>query len=71
MKKINDKFLSWCENPEDECLKQGRNLANHPKTFKHFALMPDGHSGYGMPIGGVVAFEKAVCPNAVGVEKNI
>jgi tRNA-splicing ligase RtcB len=30
--------------------------------------MPDAHGGYGMPIGGVIACENAVIPNAVGVD---
>ncbi|WP_437225565.1 RtcB family protein [Planctomicrobium sp. SH661] len=32
------------------------------------ALMPDAHPGYGLPIGGVLALEGAVCPYAVGVD---
>ena len=32
------------------------------------ALMPDAHVGYGLPIGGILATEKAVIPYAVGVD---
>ncbi|PWU05050.1 MAG: RNA-splicing ligase RtcB [Bacteroidetes bacterium] len=32
------------------------------------ALMPDAHSGYGLPIGGVFATENAVIPYGVGVD---
>ncbi|MEM6553836.1 MAG: RtcB family protein, partial [Planctomycetota bacterium] len=32
------------------------------------ALMPDGHVGYGLPIGGVLATRGAVIPYAVGVD---
>jgi len=32
------------------------------------AQMPDGHVGYGLPIGGVVATSNAVIPYAVGVD---
>jgi len=32
------------------------------------ALMPDCHSGYGMPIGGVIATKGVIIPNAVGVD---
>jgi tRNA-splicing ligase RtcB len=30
--------------------------------------MPDTHVGYGMPIGGVIAAENTIIPNAVGVD---
>ncbi|VGO22362.1 RtcB family protein [Pontiella sulfatireligans] len=59
---------SWCERVEEGALEQAANLANHPKVFRHVALMPDCHVGYGMPIGGVAAFTDAVIPNAVGVD---
>src|SRR5258705_6288964 len=32
------------------------------------ALMPDAHSGYGLPIGGVLATQNAVIPYGVGVD---
>jgi len=66
-----DKHLpvkSWCEELEPQALAQAVNLAKHPATFKHVALMPDCHVGYGMPIGGVIACDNAVIPNAVGVD---
>lgn len=59
---------SWCEELETTTLNQAINLAKHPKVFHHVALMPDCHLGYGMPIGGVIACENAVIPNAVGVD---
>ncbi|MDR2149554.1 MAG: RtcB family protein [Spirochaetaceae bacterium] len=59
---------SWCRDIETEALEQACNLANHPVTREHIALMPDAHTGYGMPIGGVIACEAAVIPNAVGVD---
>ncbi len=59
---------SWCEKIEDEALVQAANLAQHPAIFKHVALMPDCHVGYGMPIGGVIACNDVVIPNAVGVD---
>lgn len=34
----------------------------------HGALMPDAHSGYGLPIGGVLAVENAVIPYGVGMD---
>ncbi len=59
---------SWCERVEKGALAQAANLANHPKLFRHVALMPDCHVGYGMPIGGVAALQEAIIPNAVGVD---
>lgn len=53
---------------EEECLRQAMNLSNLPFAFSHVALMPDTHSGYGMPIGGVLAADGAIIPNAVGVD---
>lgn len=32
------------------------------------ALMPDAHTGYGLPIGGVLAVDNAVIPYAVGMD---
>lgn len=59
---------SWCYELEDKAMDQAQNLSNHPAVFKHVALMPDAHCGYGMPIGGVIACDGAVIPNAVGVD---
>lgn len=59
---------SWCENIEDGALEQANNLANLPFAFRHIALMPDAHLGYGMPIGGVLATKDVIIPNAVGVD---
>lgn len=59
---------SWCNDPEDSCIEQAKNLANLPFAYKHIALMPDTHMGYGMPIGGVLATDGVIIPNAVGVD---
>ncbi len=56
----------WLENISEETMKQAKNLANLPFAFHHIALMPDAHEGYGMPIGGVMAAEGVIVPNAVG-----
>jgi tRNA-splicing ligase RtcB len=58
----------WLCDIEDSALQQAKNLANHPFSFKWVALMPDCHSGYGMPIGGVLATKNVIIPNAVGVD---
>jgi tRNA-splicing ligase RtcB len=58
----------WLEDIESGALEQALHLANLPFAFKHIALMPDCHKGYGMPIGGVLATKNVVVPNAVGVD---
>lgn len=58
----------WLDDIESGALEQARNLANLPFIFQHVAVMPDAHQGYGMPIGGVMASEEVVIPNAVGVD---
>jgi tRNA-splicing ligase RtcB (3'-phosphate/5'-hydroxy nucleic acid ligase) len=61
----------WLESPaqlEDECKRQAFNLSKLPFAYRHIALMPDTHTGFGMPIGGVLAAEQVVVPNAVGVD---
>ncbi len=58
----------WLETIEDEALAQARNLANLPFAFRHIAIMPDSHVGYGMPIGGVLATMGVIICNAVGVD---
>ena len=58
----------WLEEIEDGAMAQIKNLANLPFTFKHIAIMPDSHQGYGMPIGGVLATKGVIIPNAVGVD---
>ncbi|MCF8370805.1 MAG: RtcB family protein [Bacteroidales bacterium] len=58
----------WLNNIEEGALKQAKNIANLPFAFRHVAIMPDSHEGYGMPIGGVLATKGVIVPNAVGVD---
>jgi tRNA-splicing ligase RtcB len=61
----------WLDSPDsaDEgCIVQAKNLAALPFILRHVALMPDTHQGYGMPIGGVIACQDVIIPNAVGVD---
>ena len=61
----------WLENTsqlDKNCLEQAKNLANLPFAYQHIALMPDAHAGYGMPIGGILAAEEMIVPNAVGAD---
>src|SRR5688572_2705833 len=47
-------ILSWATDAEETAFAQARNLANLEVARHHIALMPDAHSGFGMPIGGVL-----------------
>ncbi len=58
----------WLDDLETGALEQAKHLANLPFVFRHIALMPDAHQGYGMPIGGVLATKGVVIPHAVGVD---
>ena len=58
----------WLDDIEDGALEQAKHLANLPFAFSHISILPDSHQGYGMPIGGVLATENVVIPNAVGVD---
>jgi len=58
----------WLEDIEQEAMEQATNLAMLPFAHHHVAIMPDAHSGYGMPIGGVLATNGVVIPNCVGVD---
>ena len=61
----------WLEKEQDleeSCLEQALHLAQLPFLHKWVCLMPDTHTGMGMPIGGVIAAKGAVIPNAVGVD---
>ncbi|MGF7186932.1 tRNA-splicing ligase RtcB [Desulfitispora alkaliphila] len=61
-------WLDHLDELDDECLKQAKNVANLKIAHGWLALMPDVHTGYGMPIGGVLATKGAIIPNAVGVD---
>ena len=58
----------WATDVEESAMVQAQNLSNLPFAFKHVALMSDCHKGFGMPIGGVLATNGVVIPNAVGVD---
>lgn len=58
----------WTNKTEETAMKQIENLTTLPFLYHHLAIMPDVHAGKGMPIGGVLACDGAVIPNAVGVD---
>lgn len=61
-------WLENIDNIEESCIQQVMNLANLPFIHKWVSLMPDTHTGKGMPIGGVIATKGVIIPNAVGVD---
>ena len=50
---------------EENTLEQARVCA---RSADYTALMADGHLGYGVPIGGVIAAENRISPAAVGFD---
>lgn len=58
---------------EHETLVQTANVATLPGIQKYAMAMPDAHSGYGFPIGGVAAFDRntgIISPGGVGYDIN-
>ncbi|NJE53798.1 RtcB family protein [Thermococcus sp. 21S9] len=58
---------------QDRTLEQAANVAMLPGIYKYSIVMPDGHQGYGFPIGGVAAFdvkEGVISPGGVGYDIN-
>ncbi len=60
-------FRVWGTDFEPQTLQQLENAARLPVS-QAAALMPDGHPGYGLPIGGVLGTENSVIPYGVGVD---
>jgi len=57
----------------DRTFDQATNVACLPGIVSHSFVMPDGHEGYGFPIGGVAAFNfenGIVSPGGVGYDIN-
>jgi tRNA-splicing ligase RtcB len=58
---------------QDKTFTQATNAACLPGIYKHSIVLPDGHQGYGFPIGGVAAtdYENGVIsPGGVGYDIN-
>lgn len=58
---------------EDETFKQAQNTAMLPGIIEKVIICPDGHMGYGLPIGGVAAFDidsGVITPGGVGFDIN-
>ena len=63
-----DNVLSWATDLDDKTLEQAERSARLPFIYKHVALMPDAHFGYGATVGSVIPTKGAVIPSAVGVD---
>jgi tRNA-splicing ligase RtcB len=58
---------------QDATFKQGANTACLPGIHSHGIILPDGHQGYGFPIGGVAAIDYengVISPGGVGYDIN-
>ncbi|MCL5100643.1 MAG: RtcB family protein [Candidatus Marsarchaeota archaeon] len=58
---------------QDRTLQQAVNTAALPGIVGNVLVMPDGHEGYGFPVGGVVAFdaeEGIISPGICGFDIN-
>ena len=57
----------------DRTIKQAINVATLPGIQQHAVVLPDGHEGYGFPVGGVAAMdaeEGMISPGGVGYDIN-
>ncbi|MBI1828913.1 MAG: RtcB family protein [Thaumarchaeota archaeon] len=57
----------------DRTLTQAINVSTLPGVQKHVIVLPDGHEGYGFPVGGVAAMdaeEGMISPGGVGYDIN-
>ncbi len=58
---------------DDGVFEQITNVAGLPGIVGHACCMPDGHWGYGFPIGGVAAFDErdgVISPGGIGFDIN-
>jgi tRNA-splicing ligase RtcB len=60
-------WRQWGRDLDAQSVEQMKNACALPVSVRG-ALMPDAHVGYGLPIGGVLATDRAVIPFAVGVD---
>jgi tRNA-splicing ligase RtcB len=61
------------EIEDDKTLEQLRNTTHLPGIQKYAICMPDGHQGYGFPVGGVAGIDTengCISPGAVGYDIN-
>ncbi|MFZ0897535.1 MAG: RtcB family protein, partial [Candidatus Nitrosopolaris sp.] len=57
----------------DRTIHQAANVSTLPGVKKHVVVLPDGHEGYGFPVGGVAATDLedgVISPGGVGYDIN-
>src|SRR3970282_246299 len=57
----------------DRTIKQAVNVSTIPGVLQNVVVLPDGHEGYGFPVGGVAAMdaeEGMISPGGVGYDIN-
>ena len=69
----NDQLLS--KMTVDRTINQAVNVTTLPGVRKHIVVLPDGHEGYGFPVGGVAATDidelnGVISPGGVGYDIN-
>src|SRR6476619_1185436 len=67
----NDNLIS--KMVTDRTIDQASNVATLPGVTKHVVVLPDGHEGYGFPVGGVAALDLeggVISPGGVGYDIN-
>jgi tRNA-splicing ligase RtcB len=67
----NDQLIS--KMVADRTIDQASNVATLPGVVKHVVVLPDGHEGYGFPVGGVAAMDLengVISPGGVGYDIN-
>ncbi|MFN4336579.1 MAG: RtcB family protein [Candidatus Nitrosocaldus sp.] len=67
----NEQLLS--KMLSDRTIQQAMNVATLPGVQKHVVVLPDGHEGYGFPVGGVAAMnleDGVISPGGVGYDIN-
>jgi tRNA-splicing ligase RtcB len=67
----NENLISKMIN--DRTIDQAVNVSTLPGVVKHVIVLPDGHEGYGFPVGGVAAMDMesgVISPGGVGYDIN-
>src|SRR5919198_6147545 len=67
----NDSLIS--KMVMDRTIVQAVNVSMLPSVKKHVVVLPDGHEGYGFPVGGVAATDVetgVISPGGVGYDIN-